>query len=84
MNFYLAAVDDILRHKDDQPSIGIILCREKNKVIVEYSLRDMNKPIGVPEYKLTEALPDDLSGQLPTVEQLEAKLQEIDDDVLND
>jgi predicted nuclease of restriction endonuclease-like (RecB) superfamily len=80
MNFYLAAVDDIKRHKDDQPSIGIILCREKNKLIVEYSLRDMTKPIGVPEYQLTEALPEELAGQFPTVGQLEAELGEIEDE----
>jgi len=80
MNFYLAAVDDIKRHKDDQPSIGIILCREKNKLIVEYSLRDMDKPIGVPEYKLTEALPEELTEKLPTVAQLEEELKDLDDD----
>jgi len=79
MNFYLAAVDDMLRHEDDQPSIGLILCRDKNKVVVEYSLKDMQKPIGVPQYKLTETLPDDLSGQLPTVEQLEAELHDVPD-----
>ena len=76
MNFYLTAVDEIKRHADDQPSIGIILCREKNKLVVEYSLRNMDKPIGVPEYRLTEALPDSLADQLPSVEQLEAELQE--------
>ena len=79
MNFYLAAVDDIKRHKDDQPSIGIILCRSKNELIVEYSLRDMSKPIGVPQYQLTEALPKELAAQLPTVDQLEAELKDIDD-----
>lgn len=52
MNFYLSAVDDLLRHPDDQPSIGIILCRTKNQVIAEYALRDMNKPIGVSTYQL--------------------------------
>lgn len=77
MNFYLAAVDDVKRHKDDQPSIGIILCRDKNNLVVEYSLRDMNKPIGVPEYQLTESLPDELASQLPTIEQLEAEFDEV-------
>jgi predicted nuclease of restriction endonuclease-like (RecB) superfamily len=78
MNFYLSAVDDLLRHPDDQPSIGIILCKTKNKVIVEYSLRDTNKPMGVSTYQLTESLPKQLKGSLPTVEELEAKLGEVD------
>lgn len=77
MNFYLAAVDDILRHKDDQSSIGIILCREKNNVIVEYSLRDVDKPIGVPEYRLTETLPKELVSQLPSIEQLQNELADL-------
>ena len=79
MNFYLAAVDDTLRHKDDQPSIGIILCREKNNIIVEYSLRDVDKPIGVPEYRLTETLPAELVSQLPSVEQLQTELADSPD-----
>lgn len=53
MNFYLSALDDLLRHPDDQPSIGLILCKSKNQVIVEYTLRDMRKPIGVSAYQLT-------------------------------
>lgn len=76
MNFYLSAVDDLLRHPDDQPSIGIILCKNKNKVIVEYALRDANKPMGVSTYQLTESLPKQLKGNLPTVEELEAELLE--------
>ncbi len=74
MNFYLAATDDLLRHEDDQPSIGIILCKEKNQVVAEYSLRDMNKPIGVSEHQLTHSLPDELKSQLPSVEELEEEL----------
>jgi predicted nuclease of restriction endonuclease-like (RecB) superfamily len=77
MNFYLSAVDDLLRHPDDQPSIGIILCKTKNKVIVEYALRDANKPMGVSTYQLTESLPKQLKGSLPTVEELEAELLEL-------
>jgi len=76
MNFYLSAVDDLLRHKDDQPSIGIILCKAKNKVIVEYALRDTRKPIGVSGYKLTETLPRKLKSELPSVEELETSLKE--------
>lgn len=74
MNFYLSALDDQLRHTDDQPSIGIILCKSHNKVVAEYALRDTSKPIGVAAYRLTAALPDDLKGTLPTVEELEAGL----------
>ena len=74
MNFYLSAVDDLLRHQDDQTSIGIILCKGKNKVVVEYALRDTRKPIGVSGYKLTESLPKKLQGKLPTIEELEKEL----------
>ncbi len=83
MNFYLAAVDEQLRHADDQPSIGMILCREKNSLVVEYALRDLNKPIGVPEYTVTESLPAELAGNLPTIDELEAEfdrtIEETDD-----
>jgi predicted nuclease of restriction endonuclease-like (RecB) superfamily len=74
MNFYLSAVDDLLRHPDDQPSIGIILCRSKNQVIAEYALRDLDKPIGVSAYQLQKALPEQMKGSLPTIEELEAEL----------
>jgi predicted nuclease of restriction endonuclease-like (RecB) superfamily len=74
MNFYLSAVDDQLRHAVDEPSIGIILCKSRNKVLVEYALRDTSKPIGVAEYRLTQALPERLQSTLPTVEELEAEL----------
>src|SRR5262249_46165466 len=70
MNFYLSAVDDQLRHPDDQPSIGIILCKGRNKLIVEYALRDSSKPMGVAQYRLSPALPDRLKRELPTVEDL--------------
>ncbi|MGY3404664.1 putative nuclease of restriction endonuclease-like (RecB) superfamily [Bradyrhizobium sp. GM5.1] len=69
MNFYLSAVDDQLRHKDDQPTIGIILCKARNKVIVEYALRDTSKPMGVAQHKLSPALPPQLARDLPTVEE---------------
>jgi predicted nuclease of restriction endonuclease-like (RecB) superfamily len=74
MNFYLSAVDDLLRHKDDQPSIGIILCKSKNKVIVEYALRDAKKPIGVSGYKLTETLPKKLKKELPSRQDIETEM----------
>lgn len=74
LNFYLSAVDDLLRHPSDNPSIGMILCRSKIGVLAEYALRDMTKPIGLAEYRLTEALPDNLKSSLPTIEELEAEL----------
>src|SRR5208337_1688865 len=75
MNFYLAAVDDLLRHEDDQPSIGIILCKSKNAIIAEYALHDATNPIGVSEYRLTTSLPSNLRGNLPTIKELEAELK---------
>jgi predicted nuclease of restriction endonuclease-like (RecB) superfamily len=78
MSFYVSAVDDLLKHRDDMPTIGIILCKNKKQKIVQYALRDMNKPIGVSTYQLREALPDQLQGSLPTVEQLEAELEAVE------
>jgi predicted nuclease of restriction endonuclease-like (RecB) superfamily len=76
MNFYLSAVDAKLRHPDDKPSLGLLLCKSKNELVVEYALRDLKKPIGVAEWetKLVESLPENLKGSLPTVEELEAEL----------
>jgi predicted nuclease of restriction endonuclease-like (RecB) superfamily len=80
MNFYLSAVDDLLRHPDDQPSIGIILCKSKNHVVAEYALRDLAKPVGVSSYitKLVESLPPNLRGSLPSPEEFEAELKKDD------
>ena len=76
MNLYLSAVDDLLRHPDDKPSIGLLLCKEKNKITVEYALRDLKKPIGVAAWHthLVESLPKRLHGKLPTIEQIEKEL----------
>jgi predicted nuclease of restriction endonuclease-like (RecB) superfamily len=74
MNFYLSAVDDLIKHSSDQPSIGLILCKSKNNVLAEYTLRDMAKPIGLAKYKLCEVLPENLSTALPSIEELEAEL----------
>lgn len=74
MNFYLSAVDDQLRHPDDQPSIGIILCQTRNETIVEYALRDSVKPMGVATYTVSTALPKPLVEVLPTVEDLSRQL----------
>lgn len=74
MNFYCSAVDDLLKHATDNVSIGLILCENKNKVIAEYSLRDTSKPIGISEYELTKALPNDLKSSLPSIEDIENQL----------
>jgi hypothetical protein len=74
MNFYLSAVDDLLRNPGDNPSIGLIICRSKVGVLAEYALRDMTKPIGLAEYRLEDALPENLKTALPTIEELEAEL----------
>lgn len=76
MNFYLSAVDDLLRTETDNPSIGIILCKSKARIEVEYALRDLNKPIGVSQWILTQHLPDDIQSAFPTIEQLEQELLE--------
>ena len=70
LNFYLSIVDDTLKSDVENPTIGIILCKEKNKLIAEYSLKDMTKPIGVSEYKLLEQIPGELKGSLPSIEEL--------------
>ncbi|MFP3026780.1 MAG: YhcG family protein, partial [Wolbachia sp.] len=79
MNFYLSAVDDLLRQSGDNPSIGLILYRSKVGVIAEYALRDINKPIGLAEYRITENLPEEIKTALPTIEELEAELLKISD-----
>lgn len=71
MSFYLSAVDDLMRHPDDKATLGIILCRSKNKLVAEYALRDSRRPIGVSAFRLTKALPEELKGTLPTVGELE-------------
>ena len=76
MNFYLNAVDDRMKHASDQPSIGLILCEEKNKIVAEYALRGMDKAIGVSNYQLTRALPKTLRSALPSIKQLEKELSQ--------
>jgi hypothetical protein len=76
LNLYLSAADDLLRHPDDKPTIGLLLCREKNRLVVEYALRDLNKPIGVAKWEtqIVKSLPTGFDGILPTVEEIEAEL----------
>ncbi|MEA3386971.1 MAG: PDDEXK nuclease domain-containing protein [Patescibacteria group bacterium] len=81
MNFYLSALNDTIKLADENPSIGIIICKEKKRTTVEYALRDSNQPIGVSTYKLTESLPNNLKGLLPTVEEIEDRLIDIMDNL---
>lgn len=74
INFYCNVVDDLLKYETDNPTIGLILCQDKNKVVAEYALRGMDKPIGISEYELTRALPESLKSALPTIEEIEAEL----------
>ena len=74
LNFYLSAVDAQLKKDQDAPSIGLLLCKSKNNLVAEYSLRDVNKPIGVSEYRITSQLPNDLMAQLPSVEDLQNRI----------
>ncbi|MBO0937883.1 DUF1016 family protein [Fibrella sp. HMF5335] len=74
LNFYLSVVDDQLKTDADQPSVGLLICQDKDKVVAEYALKDINKPIGVAEYRLTESIPTDLRGTLPSVADLEREL----------
>lgn len=76
LNFYLSAVDDLLRTEGDAPTIGLLLCQEKNRVLAEYALRDMSKPIGVSSYELTSSLPQEIRTALPTIEELEQELSD--------
>ncbi len=77
MNFYLSAVDDMLRSLQDNPSIGLLLCKDKKGLKVEYALRDIHKPLGVAEYetKIIESLPENLKGSLPSIEEIEKELE---------
>lgn len=79
LNFYLSAVDSLVKSDSDKPTIGILLCRDKHKIETEFALRDINKPMGVSEFTLTEVLPDNLKGSLPTVEEIESDLNPVTD-----
>lgn len=74
MNFYLAAVDDMLKHPSDNPTIGLILCKGKKELVVEYALRNTATPMGIAEFNHLEKLPAELKGSLPTIEEIEAEL----------
>jgi len=74
LNFYLVAVDDTLKHSSDNPSIGLILCKSKTEVVVEYALRGTTTPMGIAEFTHLVKLPDEFKGTLPTIEEIEAEL----------
>ena len=78
MNFYCAVVDDILKKEHDAPTLGLILCKDKNKLVAEYALRGVNTPIGVSEYELTQALADELKSSLPSIADIEREFSEED------
>lgn len=75
ISFYLSAADDLLRHPADNPSIGLIICKDKNNIVAEYALRNINQPIGISEYQLTKVFPEKFKGSLPTIEEIEEELQ---------
>jgi predicted nuclease of restriction endonuclease-like (RecB) superfamily len=74
LNFYCNVVNDVLKHENDNPTIGLILCQERSRLLAEYSFVGIDKPIGISTYELTRALPKELKSSLPTVEEIEAEL----------
>jgi predicted nuclease of restriction endonuclease-like (RecB) superfamily len=76
LNFYLSAIDSQIKKPEDNQSIGILLCKKKDKIEAEYALRDINKPMGISEYKLSDAIPESIKSKLPSIEDLERKLME--------
>ena len=75
LNFYCSAVDDTLCHEGDHRTIGLLLCKTKDRIKAEYALRDISKPIGISDYELGQALPKDIKGSLPTIEEIEKELE---------
>jgi hypothetical protein len=74
LSFYLTAVDEQVKHPQDGPTIGLLLCKSRNKVVAEYALRNVNKPLGVADYQLVDSLPSELRTSLPSIEQIEREL----------
>ncbi len=79
LNFYLSAIDDLVKDENENPSIGLLLCKTKDKFTAEFALKDINKPIGVSEYKLLEDIPEYLQAQLPKAEDIELHIKEIEE-----
>ncbi|WP_435357783.1 PDDEXK nuclease domain-containing protein [Emticicia sp. SJ17W-69] len=78
LSFYLSAANDLLRHPTDNPTIGLLICKDKNDVIAEYALKDINQPMGVSEYQLTKLFPNDFKSSLPSIEEIENELKNIE------
>ncbi|MCH7413850.1 DUF1016 domain-containing protein [Belliella sp. R4-6] len=78
LNFYLSAVDSLMKDDEDNPTIGILLCKDKNNIEAEFALRDINKPMGISELKMIEHLPENLKSSLPTVEEIEEEFKKLD------
>lgn len=78
LGFYMTAVDRQVKNEHDNPTIGLLLCKSKNKVVAEYALGDKSQPMGIAEFKLLESLPIDLQSSLPSIEQIERELTDID------
>ena len=78
LNFYLSAIDTLIKQEDDKPTIGILLCRDKNNIEAEFALRDINKPMGVSEFQITAHLPENLKSSLPTIEEIENEFKNLD------
>lgn len=76
LGFYMTAVDAQVKHEDDAPTLGLLLCKTKNEVVAEYALRDNARPLGISEYRLIENLPESLQASLPTIEQIERELRD--------
>jgi predicted nuclease of restriction endonuclease-like (RecB) superfamily len=79
LSFYLSAANDLLKHATDNPTIGLLICKNKNNIIAEYALQSINQPIGVSEYELTKLFPDELKSSLPTIEEIENELRNLDE-----
>lgn len=77
LNFYLSAVDSLIKDESDNPTIGILLCKDKNNIEAEFALRDINKPMGISKLKLVDNLPDNLKSSLPTIEELEQEFKKL-------
>ena len=76
LSFYLSAVDSLLRHPQDNPTVGLIICKDKNSIVAEYALKGISNPIGISEYELTKVFPEHFKGSLPTIQEIEDELQD--------
>jgi len=79
LNFYVSAIDGELKEKSDNSTIGILICKSKNSTVVEYALNKIDNPIGVSEYELTDRLPQEFKSTLPTIQEIEAELENIEE-----